>query len=84
MAEKNSKSLTVEEASKELEEIMAHKATKKELEKAYEDLTKAEKTISTLRLERDKKYKVEQILIAAGFLTREKIQEAEAIMDSLD
>jgi len=56
----------------------------KELEKAYADLDKAENKITALIKQNNTNYKVQQILIAAGFLTRDKINEAEAIMYDLE
>lgn len=59
------------------------KERSEELQQAYNDLERAEKTISRLKTAADERYKVEQILIAAGFLTREKINETEALLVTL-
>ena len=60
------------------------KATKKELEDAYEKLAKAEKTVSNLLIERRETSKILEVLKAAGFLTDEKLYQAREIIMGLD
>lgn len=55
-----------------------------ELQDAYKKLDTAEKVIIRLRKEADDNYKVEQILIAAGFITQDKVSEARDILHGLD
>lgn len=54
-----------------------------ELQKAYNDLNLAETKLAVLERVLNEKHKVQQILIAAGFLTIEKINEAEAIIETI-
>lgn len=59
-------------------------ATKRELTIAYSKLEAAEIAVSDLRKEKNDNYKINQILIAAGFLTQEKIDEARDILQGFD
>ena len=59
------------------------KATQEELATAYEKLAETEDKLARAYAKVIKQYKVVEILIAAGFLTREKIREAESILDAL-
>lgn len=58
-------------------------ATKKELDSAYQKLAEMEEKVVRLNKELNKQFKVEEILIAAGFITKEKVREAECILDAL-
>ena len=60
------------------------KATKKELEAAYENLEKAEKQVSNLLIERRDTNRIIEVLKAAGFLTDEKLYQAREIIMGLD
>jgi hypothetical protein len=60
------------------------KATKKELEAAYEKLEKAEKQVSNLLIERRDTNRIIEVLKAAGFLTDEKLYQAREIIMGLD
>lgn len=55
-----------------------------ELKDAYEKLEKAENSLKHQAKELNRQYKVNQILIAAGFLTQEKINEAADILQDMD
>ncbi len=55
-----------------------------QLQKAHNDLERAEDKIKILKRNIETRYKVQDILVAAGFFTREKIEEAEAIMFDLE
>jgi len=59
------------------------KQTQEELDAAYKKLAEAEDRVSKLDAELGKQFRVDDILIAAGFLTREKIRDAESILDEL-
>ena len=59
------------------------KQTQEELDAAYKKLAKAEDRVSKLDAELGKQFRVEAILIAAGFLTQEKIRDAESLLDGL-
>lgn len=59
------------------------KSTQEELAAAYEKLGETEDKLARANAGLSKQYKVEEILIAAGFLTREKIREAESVLDAL-
>ena len=63
---------------------MELKATKKELEAAYEKLEKAEKQVSNLLIERRDTNRILEVLKAAGFLTDEKLYQAREIIMGLD
>ena len=54
-----------------------------ELQDAYNKLDAAEMQITRLKWQTNFDYKVLQILIAAGFITQEKINEARDILDGL-
>ena len=54
-----------------------------ELQDAYNKLDAAEMQISRMRKESIKRDRVEAILIAAGFLTQEKLNEAMDILYDL-
>lgn len=56
------------------------KSTKKELEAAYEKLDKTEKRVSSILKELNETEKAIDVLVAAGFLTEEKIQQARDIV----
>ena len=58
-------------------------STKKELAAAYLKLDIAEKHLSSMRKEAHRQFKINQILIAAGFLTQDKINEAADILEGL-
>ncbi len=60
------------------------KATKKELEAAYEKLEKAEKQVGNLLIERRDTNRILEVLKAAGFLTDEKMHQAREIIMGLD
>ena len=60
------------------------KATKKELEDAYEYLEKTEKQVSNLLAERSDTNRILDVLKAAGFLTDEKLYQAREIIMGLD
>ena len=57
------------------------RASSMELQDAYNKLDAAEMQISSLRAEQRRRFKIHQILIAAGFLTQEKINEASDILE---
>ena len=59
------------------------KTTQKKPTTTYEKLAETEDKLARANAEMSKQYKVVEILIAAGFLTREKIREAESILDAL-
>jgi len=59
-------------------------ATKKELADAYERLDKSENRVKRLLVEVNQNTRVIEILKAAGFLTEEKVREAEQIIESLN
>ena len=63
---------------------MDNKALEKELEAAYEKLASTENSLKIVTIERNKQFKIEEVLIAAGFLTRQKIREAEDILGGLN
>ena len=54
-----------------------------ELQDAYNKLDAAEMQITRMKKQANNDYKVLQILIAAGFLTQEKLDDARSILDGL-
>ena len=59
------------------------RASSMELQDAYNKLDAAEMQISRMRAEQRRQFKIQQILIAAGFLTQEKINEVSDILEGL-
>lgn len=58
--------------------------TEEELSDAYKKLDAAENQLSIMKRRETENYKVFDILIVAGFLTQEKINEARDIIRGLD
>ena len=56
---------------------------KEELQEAYKKLDAAEMQISRMRKQANHDDKMLRILIAAGFLTQEKLEEARNILEGL-
>lgn len=56
---------------------------KEELQAAYKKLEEAEEQIKRMKKREIMEYKVQQILIAAGYITQEKINEAMDILQDL-
>jgi len=54
-----------------------------ELQDAYKKLEAAERQIARMKKRELNEYKVQQILIVAGFLTQEKINEVRDILEGL-
>jgi len=54
-----------------------------ELQDAYNKLDAAEMQIGRMKKEQSRQHKIQQILIAAGFLTQEKLNEAADILEGL-
>lgn len=55
-----------------------------ELQDAYNKLSEAEQKISILRRQLNENYRVEQVIVAAGLLSKEKFDEARAIIENVD
>ena len=62
--------------------MMTNKSNE-ELQDAYNKLDAAEMQISRMKKEQSRQHKIQQILIAAGFLTQEKLNEAADILEGL-
>lgn len=56
---------------------------KEELQAAYKKLEEAEEQIKRMKKREIMEYKVQQILIAAGYITQEKLNEAMDILQDL-
>jgi hypothetical protein len=54
-----------------------------ELQDAYNKLDAAERQITRMKKREIDEYKVQQVLIAAGFLTQEKLNEARDILEGV-